>query len=1856
MAPLSNYKLREKLHESRQFVIYRGVRQTDGQTVVLKFPKTDLPAAETLAQLQHAYKLNRAVESENVIKVYELTRQGPSLALAMEDGQGQSLDRFLSGRSLDLDDFLRIAGSIAQGLEAIHQSRIVHNTIRPSHIIIRSWPVNATDKHFGPNGQVKIICFDHAAPLVNQGRAPATVRQPQVSAYTSPEQTGRLNRTVDYRTDFYSLGVTYYEMLVGHPPFELEDKMELIHAHLAKTPPAPHQLRPEIPPIVSKIVMKLLAKSAEDRYQSAMGLYLDLQRCLSQLKNSGTITDFPLGRSDTADKFKIPHKLYGRDNELNFLLTTFEQLLHQRRGLLVVSGYAGVGKSRLVQELQMPLLLQQGRMIAGKFDQYQYVPYSAIIQAFQELVHQLLTESPNQLQVWRHRLLEALGSNAQLIIDIIPPVERITGPQPAVPNLSPAEGQNRFHLIFQRFVRVFATRQHPLVLFIDDLQWADSASLNLIETLLSDPQTNDLLLVGAYRDNEVGPGHALARTLAAIEQAEVPLHRLVLPPLDREATATFISDAFADGSDRITALTYVVMAKTGGNPFFIIQFLKSLHARDRVVFDRTTGRWQWDLAKLRTEQITENVVDLIADRVQQLSATTQQVLQLAACLGSQFNLETLALISQQPVSVIEGALAEAVEAELLLRTPETYKFTHDRIEQAVYSQITEADRPVRHWQIGQRLLTDLPPEQLGERIFEVVNQLNRGQSVIERPSIWWLKLAQLNLRAGQRALTTAAHASAFDYLQHGLNLLRLGRSNSWRSDYALTLQLHLAAAEVAYVIGRFAEMERLTGLAVQHAQSAADRLAAFQIRVQALIAQNELLEAIQYARPILKRQGINLTARPNQIDAALALAKTKLLLRRYRPADLIHLPEMTDPHHRAVVQFLNNCILAAYFAVPELLPSIIYYQLRLTVKYGASNISASNFSVYGLLLCGAAGDIEGGGQFGRLAQQLLWRFNDRKMVARTLLAVGGFIQHWQEPISVCLATLKQAYDAGRETGELDFAAYAALTGCYYSYLIGRPLNAINEEMRVVRQSLSPAKQKTLQILFDLWRQAILNLLGQTAEPGELKGEAYNETEMFTVHHAAQDKSALFDAYFNKLLLNYLFRNYRQALSIATLVGKNYLDGAIGLMTIPLFYFYDSLTRLALCEAPERSSLDQSERQRLLDQVARNRRKLKKWAQHAPMNYRHRLTLVDAERARVLGRPGVARELYDQAIAQAQTQGFTNDEAVAQELAGRYYLERGQRHWGEQYIRQAIKAYQRWEATAKVKALAAEFPQLSEQPAEDAVAQETATLDLGSVIKASQAISGQIILSDLLEKLMRIVIENAGAQRGFLILSKNDQLVIEAAGATDEAQVTTLQSLPIDSPGAPPLARGVVNYVARLREPVVLGDAARGGEFTHDHYILTYRPKSILCAPLVNQGQLTGLIYLENNLTTDAFTASQVKLLTLLSAQIAISIQNASLYADLKRSEKKYRTIFEESRDVIVLTTPNGQVIDINPAGLRLFGYTEEEARQANVVQNYLNPSQRLLFRQMMEERGSVKDFEVKLKKKDGTVLDGLVSATVRVGEDGKTVGYQTLLRDITAQKQVEQERLQFSAIQRELSLAQEIQQGLLPPAIPNWPNLDMVCYSVPTRNVGGDLYAYHAFGDGKFAVAVGDVSGKGMPAALLMAVSLSALQSIIRQQFAPGQLLAHLDETISTYTTHTHQNCALIYADLTFESESPRQATLRVANAGCMTPVIKYADGSVAWIEVAGLPLGSGFSIELGYIQKTVQLNQGDLIILTSDGVVEANNRQNELFGFGGLEEAVCSGPQSSAQAMLDHLKTRVEAHADGADLADDVTIVVIKI
>lgn len=1455
------YTIAETLHTDRGALVYRAVRTADGSSVIVKMLDPRRSRPRDLERLKNEYNVAGTLNLPTAVKVLAFETHEGKPTLIMEDFGGESLDRLL-GAPLGVDPFLHLAVHIAAAVADIHRHGLVHKDIKPANIIVHAL-----------TGEVKLDDFGIASRLPREHKSAESPRLIEGSLpYLAPEQTGRMNRTIDNRADLYALGVTFYEMLTGRLPFAARDPLEWVHCHVARVPQPPSALVPELPETLSAIVLKLLAKMAEDRYQTARGLQHDLERCAAEWRATGRLTPFPLAEHDVSGRFQIPQKLYGREAAVATLLSAFDRVAVEGvPELLLVSGYSGIGKSALVHELHKPVVRERGFFAAGKFDQYQRdIPYSTIVQAFRDLVLEILAESEEQIAAWRERLLGALGINGQLIVNVIPQVELVIGPQPPVPELPQLEAQNRFRIVFRHFIGVFAQKQHPLVLFLDDLQWADAASLGLLQDVMTHPEMGQLFIIGAYRDNEVLPSHPLLRTLEAARTAGARVSDIVLGPLSREQLATLVSDTLRCHHEDAAPLAELVYEKTGGNPFFALQFLTAIYEERLMEFDERAGAWRWDMAKIRAKGFTDNAVHLMVGKLARLPASTQEALKQLAALGNVAEVATLAMVHGRSEEMLHADLWEAACAGLVLRMEGSYKFLHDRVQEAAYSLIPQGERAAVHLTIGRRLSSHTPPEEQAEKIFEIVNQLDRGAELItsreERE-----RVAELNLVAGRRAMASTAYASANNYLAAGSRLLA---EDSWDRRYELAFALELHRAECEFLTGELPAADERLSLLSRRAQNLVDAAAVTCVRVDLYTTQNQSDRAINAGLEYLRRIGIEWSPHPAVPEIRQEYDRLWRELGSRSIEALIELPEVTEPRWRATMDVLARLIPAAIFTDENLLCLIPCRMANLCLEHGNSDASCFAYVWVGMLLRSRFGDYRSGFRFGKLAFDLVEKRRQRRFKARVYMCFGSHVNPWTRHVRTGIDLVRRAFEAAQETGDLTFAAYTRNNLITLLLADGHPLGDVQRE---VENALEFTRKARFGLIVDIITgqlRLIRTLRGLTPDFTSFNDAQFDEAR-FEQHLEGEPRLAIATCWYwiRKLQARFYAGDYAVALEAAT-KAERLLWTSPTFFEIAEYHFYGALARAARYDAAPTD-----ERAQHLEALAAHHQRFAVWAENSPESFQNRAALIAAEIARIEGRDQDAMRLYEEAIRSARDSGFVHNEALAYELASRFYRIRGFVEFADTYLRDARACYARWGAEGKVQQIDRHLPRL-----ETKALSSTATfaappeqLDLLSVTKASQTISSEIVLDKLVRTLLEVVLAQGGAQRACLLLYQEGHFSIEAEAALEEqgAVTSTLGPLPLASSQHIPAS--LVHYARRTQERVILNDAsADAGKFSGDAYFARHRPKSVVCMPILRQAEVVGLLYLENNLLAGAFTPDRLLALELLATQAAISLEKAQL--------------------------------------------------------------------------------------------------------------------------------------------------------------------------------------------------------------------------------------------------------------------------------------------------------------------------------------------------------------------------------------------
>ncbi len=1492
MITLEGFKIEEMLYQQGPKMVFHATRLKDGIPVILKAVSSESSKLSDILRLRNEYELIKKLNFKGVVNALEMKQTHEGVTVIMEYFEGIDLKEHIKNKKPSLREFLFIAQQLSSILVELHQRQIIHKDIKPDNILINT-----------KTNEIRLIDFGIAVSLSQETIANISHHDFEGSLhYISPEQTGRMNRSVDYRTDFYSLGIMLYEMLAGNKPYESDDPMELLHAHLAKKPTPLADVDSTIPKAMEDLIFKLIEKSPENRYQNALGILADLNTCIQQLEQKNKIEPFSLAKNDLSDRFLISQRLYGREQEVATVIEAFNSVTSGTPALMLVSGFAGIGKSALIREIYKPITEQQGYFISGKFEQFNRdIPYSAVIEAFSRIIQSILSENDKTILYWKEKFLEAVGVNGQIIINVIPQIALILGKQPSVVELPAAESQNRFNYVFQKFAHIIASKEHPLVFFIDDLQWADLPSLKLIELLLTEKVNNYLLILGSYRSNEVSSTHPLMKTMAILKEGNCIIHSIELNALTLTELNELISDTLHCLPNASASLAELILTKTGGNPFFVNEFLKALTADKLIAFNYSSNCWEWNIEKITLRNITDNVVELMSGKIKLLNQKSQLLCRYASCIGSKFDLNTLAALSDNTLAQTAIDLWPAIQEGLILpvgnkyrlaeslQTGDTlpdveYKFLHDQVQNAAYSLLEKKAKLELHLKIGNLLLASSDEIKTKNKIFDIVNQLNMAIPLVH-DSAYLIKIASLNLLAGKKAKDAAAYSPAYKYLKTGIDILP---ADSWKNHYQLSLDLHNEGAEAAYLNSDPEEMERIISNVLRNTTEILHSVTAYIIKAQAYVSLTRNEDALNTSLEILAKLGVKLPLKPNKLHIIGSLLTTKFKLRGKTKEQLLELPEMKDPRQSAIMEILSTAASPAYFAKPDLFPLIVFRQIQLSVKYGNHLHSGFTYSTYGLIMCGSTNEFDEGQKFGQLAVGLLNRFNANTLYAKIHFLNGFFIRIWKLHYRDVIDELMDAYQKGLETGDFLFASYAAFNIQAVGYYTGTPLPVLKIQMDAYATALLKIKQHLGLGWLNIYRQAVANLLDTEHCSNVLTGDVFEEQRQKDIHITGKDYSGLCVFYLNKMMLSYLFEKPLEAVENGALSMK-YIDSVLGGGHVPMVHFYYALSHLRLAgENKENRSAN-------IKKARQSLSKMRMWAKTSPFNHLSKQYLLEAELQRILGKPLRAEVLYKLAATEAEKNNYLVEEALASELLARLFMETNDSAQFKRYAHQARQLYIKWGAIAKVKLMdvfydlkvKSEFDE--HQPFSVTNTNQNASsksgrkgsdeLDMASLNKASLAISGEIVLNNLMLKLMQILIENAGAQNGYLIINRQNSWFIETRGlVTNTIDAAFEEAVPLENNTMIP--ESIVNYVIRTMENLVLDDVPKDQRFSTD--ALATKSISVLCIPIINQGRLIAILYAENKLHSGVFTQQRIQFLKLLSGQIAVSLQNALLYESLEQ--------------------------------------------------------------------------------------------------------------------------------------------------------------------------------------------------------------------------------------------------------------------------------------------------------------------------------------------------------------------------------------
>lgn len=1516
-----------------QQVLWNGCRKLSvrriesGENAAVFFFPMDSPHSGDLEKLYQYFLPLKKITSRHIVPVHEVERiSNPpvyGVAILSEDAGGMPLGDFIRENALiSVPVFCDIAVQLVSAVSDLHKHGIIHQGLTTSGIAVDPKTGRAWIRDFS-DGRIRIQSPDGAGPPEKDmsPASPDVKSVPLPLMYISPEQTGRMNRMVDYRTDFYSLGIIFHEILTGFPPFSGGSAMELMHAHMARNPVSAAAARTEVCNTLSRILMKLLSKSPDDRYQSAFGLKADLVFCREQLTSTGHIVPFTPGLRDIPEELRLSDRICGREIETAMLIDDYERVrVAGETGITMIAGYTGIGKTRLVHELRRYVIDKGGYFISGKYDQLQQdIPFSGLIRAFQSMIQQILTEAPEQIDAWRKKLTSALGPNARILVDVIPELEMIIGDQGAAPDLALAEAQHRFHLAFEKFLTVFTREKDPLTLFIDDMQWADTASLSLMEAFLgTDARTlpgggrRDCLFIGAYRNNEISEHHPLMQTLDRIRQKEIPIHTITLKPIGAEDVSRLLADTLGESPENIDLLARILFDKTGGNPFFVRQFLQSLNKDGLLTYAHESGRWEWDIETIAAERITDNVIDFMVEKVLNLTDHSRNVLRLASCIGNRFPLLLLARVAQKPAGDILADLREPLGLGIVVPEGDMvrnlwgpipnlspnpapdhstwsraqtewageihFEFLHDKVRQAVLALVSDDEKARHHLRIGRLIMEDTDPERLSGRIFQIVNHLNQCTMLQDDPGER-LRLAELNLMAGKKAKDAAAFAQAAGYLKVGESLLS---DADWQDYYGLMFDLKKNRMECEYLSLNFSEAEDLFMVLLERAASDTDRAVVYNQKMIMLAGLARHEEALRIGLAGLSLLGVSLPGNATLVDVLSRLAALKIRLFRKDPEELLDRPLIQDPRVLLTLNMLMNLSLSAYFCQPYLATWLALKIFRLTLKHGNSSVSPFAYVIYGSALCAVFKDYQTGYRYGRMALSANEKFGGPDLTAKLMLYFGNAIDAWTHPFQQVVGHIRTGIKSALDYGDLNYAVYHIQSLIIFLTISGETLDRISDECDRYFEFVEQSKDiGALNYLISI-RQFVKCLKGRTAHPLSLDDDLFSEEQHLRKMEADDIKIILFRHHLIKLRLLFIMGDYSGARAAAGRC-KALAFYHMGTVLVPEYYFYHALTLAALHDtAPVHKRI------RIRQQIHRFRSEFKRLAVQCPENFSDRYLLISAEASRIAGRDRQAMTFYRDAIAAARANRFHQNHAIANESAAKFFLSKGYDDIAKGFLEEARVGFRSWGATAKTADMAKKYDSRLLPDSRIRSGHDGQPIDFDTIMSSLKMISTEIVQDELLKKLMKIVLENAGARRVLFLSITGNRIYLEAEYGMEASEARIFNSLPAD--GRMDLFHPVLNYVKRTRTHLVLDDACRTGDFIGNAYVLAHQSRSVLCLPVIRHSEPVALLYLENNIASSVFTPERIEVLKLLASQAAISLENARLYESVILKQRELHEI------------------------------------------------------------------------------------------------------------------------------------------------------------------------------------------------------------------------------------------------------------------------------------------------------------------------------------------------------------------------------
>ncbi len=1507
----------QKIYESQNSIIYKGKYLEFDEQVLIKTLNSKFINDKKIDCFDNEFEITKKLEIYGVRKALKNIKKNGKNILILEYFNGITLKKFFSKKKINFSKYLKIVSKISQIIGEIHNKNIIHKDINSNNILLNK------------NYEICIIDFGISTKykLKNQYISNPENLEGTIS-YISPEQTGRMNRTVDYRSDLYSFGVVLYEMFTEKLPFDEKDNMEVLHSHIAEKPISPEKINNEIPKILSKIILKLLSKNAEDRYQSAFGLKHDIDKIRNEnfLINNEELEikdknfNFKMGEKDFSGKLLIPEKLYGREEEIKKLFEIYENIIKGKKELLLIYGLSGVGKSAIIHEIHKTLTIKNGFYIEGKFEQFQKnIPYFAIIQAFTDFANIILKENDEKLNYWKNLIQNSVGNVGAVLTNLIPELELIIGKQKELPKLDEKENQNRFNYVWSNFIKAISNKNHPLIIFIDDLQWADNASIKILKLLINDNEIKYLFPIISYRDNEININDLKEFT----KLKNINISKIKLENLKQKDINNLINDTLVNIKNfkNISSLIY---SKTLGNPFFTVQFIKSLYEDEFLKFDFNENTWKWDFEEIEKQNITDNVVELMSKKIQKLPKNTQYILKIASCIGSRFDIKILSIIYKKNIEDSKKDLEAAILENFIFQiNKENFKFVHDKIQQAFHSTIPDAERNNFHFQIGKLLLKFLNEENLQKKIFDVVNQLNYGKNLIKNKKEK-KQFSELNFKCGLKAKHSSAYLPAYNYLKIAESFLE---KNSWKKNYDFTLKIYDELTEISYLIAYLKKTEEYTKIINKNARNTLDKTNSYYSLINSYRSQSLFAKTIKTGLEILSEFGVSFPEKPSKLNVIFNLIKVSIKIKTLGYKKFVELPIIKNKKIEAQMRIIYSIGSSAFISRRDLVPLLILKGISMALNYGHSYSSPYFISAHGIIL-GTLNKIKSSREMGKISNEIQEKYNFRNIKCRTNFVNSSFIEIWKEKFHIVKNTFFEIYKIGLEVGDFEFA--------------GSSIAAFFNLSIFSNNRLSQIKKKTLENLNQIKKLHYTSTLQRTLIGLQISYDLSNKNLEITKLYFDEKKaipSLLKERDFVSLGIFYTMKIFY----IYVFNDKNKMENAINKLLeyqggVKGYYFYALANfYISLCSIEIYKNKGKKEKKNILKIIDKNQKQMKIWAKYCPENFQHKYDFVKAEKFRIIEKKDFVKNYYDKAIKNANKNQMLSEEAIFWEKAGNFYLEEKNTILAKTYFQNAYKVYKKWGAFAKLKQLEKKYQNfifekqdIETSSSKDKYASNSTMIgtsaslfDMESIVKANQSLSGEVKLEKLLKSILMIIMENAGADYAVIVKNNDKNFTIEAKGKYGFENIEVLQSENLENSKS--VILNVIKYVIRTKKFVVIDDILKDGNYSNNDYVKNNAVKSVFCYPVIHKNKMLSILYLENSLSTNVFTSERIETIKILSSQIAVSIENALLYENLENKVNQRTKELKKAKEKIEIS----------------YKHTSDSINYAKKIQNAIFPDLQL---------------------------------------------------------------------------------------------------------------------------------------------------------------------------------------------------------------------------------------------------------------------------------------------------------------------------